>query len=259
MINDGDKYDQPFGGNLGAEFQRVWTAIKTNQIVPSVGMKVSKTTGGTTLNPKIAAGDETVVQGGDIVIQTSPTNFSAMGFGDYLGGGLFSYWPDELWYTDFHRRTIAKPPIAERDYDSLDISTQVAELFWGANQPHPSSGFYPRATSQAYAYPHPEKVKTNLGSPGSPSSTGWRLSGDQKDGAPVFIVKIDPPLEIYLVPAALGGMEGQKAGYATGSVASRHPGFDEIFGQHRVSRFGKPAIKCHYLDMNLEGRFWTRL
>ena len=49
--NDGDIYKQPFGGALGEEFQRVWKAIKTNQIVPGVGMNISKTTGGTILQP----------------------------------------------------------------------------------------------------------------------------------------------------------------------------------------------------------------
>ena len=59
--SDGDIYKQPFGGALGQEFQRVWHAIKTNQIVPSVGLRVSKTTGGTILNPSAAGGGASVL------------------------------------------------------------------------------------------------------------------------------------------------------------------------------------------------------
>lgn len=50
MIDNSDKYKQPFGGNLGAEFQRVWDAIRANQITSSPNIRVSRTTGGTQIH-----------------------------------------------------------------------------------------------------------------------------------------------------------------------------------------------------------------
>jgi len=239
--NDADIYKQPFGGSLGDEFQRVWKAIKANQVIPAEGMKVSKTTGGTILRPKVASGDETIVQQGEgIVIQTAPLDF---------GVGFATHRENELWYVDINGRIIAKPPIAERDYDSLDTSTQNNELFWGTGGP-----FYPRGAGDygrgsIYAYPYPWRMQNNMGAPGSPSSTGWKLSGDTVYTAPVFVVRISPPMEIFLLPEQFGGI------FATGVDPNK-------FAYHTpeiVSREGLWAIRCSYLDMNLEGRYWTRV
>ena len=42
----------PFGGELGKEIERIWKAIKANQVQPSPGVKVTRTTNGTTLKTK---------------------------------------------------------------------------------------------------------------------------------------------------------------------------------------------------------------
>ena len=56
MTSVGDINAVPFGGALGAEFERVWAAIRSNQIVPTAGQRVSRTTGGSMLSSPRAAG-----------------------------------------------------------------------------------------------------------------------------------------------------------------------------------------------------------
>jgi len=49
----------PFGGSLGDEFKRVWEAIRANQVVPTAGQRVSRTTGGTMVRTVGKAGAPT--------------------------------------------------------------------------------------------------------------------------------------------------------------------------------------------------------
>jgi hypothetical protein len=47
----------PFGGELKAEFERLWAAVRANQIQPTAGQKIRRTTSGTILETTQAIGD----------------------------------------------------------------------------------------------------------------------------------------------------------------------------------------------------------
>jgi hypothetical protein len=58
MTGGHEKNAVPFGGTLGDEFKRVWEAIRANQLVPTAGQRVSRTTGGTMVrNPQEVSRD----------------------------------------------------------------------------------------------------------------------------------------------------------------------------------------------------------
>jgi len=63
MIGGHEKNAVPFGGALGDEFRRVWEAIRANQLVPTAGQRVSRTTGGTLVrSPQEVSGDNKTEQ-----------------------------------------------------------------------------------------------------------------------------------------------------------------------------------------------------
>lgn len=72
-----DESAVPFGGKLGDEFRRIWRAINGNQIVPSAGQRVSRTTRGTVLsNSTLGTGfDDTLPPVGMFEIETAANGY----------------------------------------------------------------------------------------------------------------------------------------------------------------------------------------
>lgn len=81
MIDGSDIYKQPFGGALGQEFKRVWHAIKTNQILPAPGLRMSKTSGGTVLHTDPSVAGASVVT---MRVGSSQPGYSPVGYADFL-------------------------------------------------------------------------------------------------------------------------------------------------------------------------------
>ena len=48
----------PIGGDLGKELERIWEAIRQNQVQQNSKVRVSRTPSGTTIEP-VNSGDET--------------------------------------------------------------------------------------------------------------------------------------------------------------------------------------------------------
>ncbi len=83
-----------------------------------------------------------------------------------------------------------------------------------------------------------------------------RVSNDRGEYVPVLITPIDPPIVVQMHPASGLGSVLQAGNY----IESADPSslFDTLIAPHIVGdKDGSfVGIKCSYLDLNVEGRYW---
>jgi len=264
-----------FGGKLGEEFNAIWSALIANQIIPADGMEVNQTSSGTVLKPKTTGGntDGDTIQQNSGVIQTRRITFESLGFGEHAGQAL-QYNKEELFFIDDMGRIIAKPPIQDRDFPAGVVNYSIglrptSAVFWGKNdlgQPSKLGGIltnpfdapYDRDAGQAFLYPLIESLVSNGGD--------WMMSAPHAKfmynvamteyiSTPTLITPIDPPIYLLMHPEiGLGSI--LKAGSYMSTVDTTAGNFDTMIKPHISSAFGPLAIKCSYIDLNIEGRHW---
>lgn len=246
------------GGIVGDEFKKVWRAIRENQIVPSKGTRVSRTTRGTTVQTKVGGFGGDAVTPEPAIIETRAMSLSEVGFGTISSTGYpVDYSKEELFFMDDMNRIIAKPPIADRD--SLGLATPSASrCFWGKNDNgwptivHDAQSYPTREIQQGFPYPWISSLQSNGGD--------WTLEGMQSvpfdSYTPILITPIDPPIVVQMHPASGLGSVLQGGNY----IESADPSslFDTLIAPHIVGdKDGSfVGIKCSYLDLNVEGRYW---
>jgi len=265
-----------FGGKLGEEFNAIWSALIANQIIPADGMEVNQTSSGTVLKPKTTGDNTETIQQNSGVIQTRRITFESLGFGESTGSPSvpLEYKKEELFFIDDMGRIIAKPPIQDRDFPAGVASLRpTSAVFWGKNdlgQPtklggiltNPFDAPYNRDWSQAFLYPLIESLESNGGdwaisdASSSPTIAGrFNSFREQYNYTPTLITPIDPPIYLFMHPeSGLGSI--LKVGTYMSTVDTTAGNFDTMIKPHISYAFDPLAIKCSYIDLNIEGRHW---
>jgi hypothetical protein len=212
-----------FGGKLGEEFNAIWDALSSNQIIPADGLEVKHTSSGTV----VKAARVTSSAGGKGVIQTKVADFP-----------LASYSPsqqEEAWFVDEEARIIAYPPVRTSYIDLAreNFFFKYADLYFASS------------SEELWAYPHAH-ARDMLGYEEQEADGFWNFIANYMKNDMVLIVPLSEPLRI-----PLGETMRQESDFATHYT-------EKVDTAITTSLFpnGIPYIEADYLDLNMDDRIW---
>ena len=212
-----------FGGKLGEEFNAIWDALISNQIIPADGLEVKHTSSGTV----VKAARVTSSAGGKGVIQTKVADFP-----------LASYSPsqqEEAWFVDEEARIIAYPPVRT---SYVDLARE-GRYFYFADL------YFASTSDELWAYPHAH-ARDMVGYRQRGTDNFWKLDTNYVKNDMVLIAPLSEPLRI-----PLGETMRQESDFSTHYT-------EKIDTAITTSLFpnGIPYIEADYVDLNLDDRIW---